>query len=524
MDATAHSKKRQPTAKNGGNNKGSQAQAVGAHMYPKNAGATERSRGGAKKTAGGSRGGRAEVTSFPRGTGHESTELAPTPAYTQLKAPEQIVTSLSRFIAECREALAHSQTTDDFAAAVRTIIPRVNVVVERLGGADASNPDPLTASRRMIVSADKKRANYVHEINRIANGLIVEVPSMRVLAMPTENITPSANPDAKNVDLFDIFHAHDGTIINLYWWSGEWHMGTANGFDVVDYHWIGTKTYREAFECSAGMSFNDFCSHLSTDTCYTFGFRFHEWHPLSCDPERVWFVQSVKIASAPAADDFTFTRSQAPPEGLGTEFPLQKRAAPVSYADMARENDRAHSAFLGAGGQERPAPHYGFILRYKDPALSRGDILLESSLGKTVRTLMYDIPKNYNIKVTLDHTNRSTYMSLKAFMCVDSRIAYAQLYPELIWRHTEFSGVFAGLCDLVVEFGRSRTSNPQQDPVTAFASGLAQKLLDRKHPVNFALDDIRPIVIDFLVKPQHLNLMFMKLYKDAPLADRPMSK
>lgn len=353
------------------------------------------------------------------------------------------------------------------------------------------------AMNRILLSCEHG-ALGTSTLARACNGVVLEYGTWNILSLPAPVLTSRCKIGqlCKDISKYDVFSVCDGTTVTLYWYNGEWHMSSANAFDVRGYTWMGELTYLEAMTAAAPSGFD--LAKLDKNKSYTVGFRHHDYHPLLTDPARMWLIQS-----------FDRTTGKVGPAKIG--IPPQPRADIPSHGVrdwVTTKNSRALDKYMVSARAGAPAIHYGYIFRAKNA--DNPDIVLESELLRKVRDTVYNLPQSQRKYIgAITPTVRLEYVVMKAYLCVSGRAIFMQLFPQFASRFKKYSETFAQLAAKIVVLLGDKAPAPPADGVRM--DGLAVLLanhLRRVVQVN-VMDAAGPsIVDDFLMHPQHLDLFY----------------
>jgi hypothetical protein len=291
---------------------------------------------------------------------------------------------------------------------------------------------------------------------------------------------------------------------------------------------------------------------LDPGRCYTFGFRHPNLHPLAADPPAVWNIQMADLARTPHAVDTAgglpgiphqavcrradipyragaeqslrladlvetlrtslteawdiITRANsAPPNAVAVGAPAGIVASPV--ADLATPPAAAvetQTVNNSAGTHDCPL-NYGFILRSRNPAITRGhsDILCESPLQRRVRRLVY-YPPPWTIRSQIDASIRMEYIALKAFLTATDRDDFIALFPELGARFDVYHQFVDDLIHEILKIqGCGRASTEYGGSLWELASVMLKHILQSEHDFTAYRNDAYSIVHDFVVRPEY---------------------
>lgn len=375
---------------------------------------------------------------------------------------------------------------------------------------------------RVLLTSDRLRADFSRELTRQCNGVVLEYPTWRLLSVPAGMFNPKYRlaDVVSNIKDYDVYDIKDGTTVTLYWHNEKWCLSSTNGFDVSDYQWMGPSTYYVAFT-SLMKNYPDFSfDKLEKNKSYTIGFRHKEFHPLLTDPQKMWFIQSCDIKHASAGDTISISTT----ENIG--LPLQTLSAlPNDCARTQWFNDKNNHSLNKYVSSVRngssPDIHYGFVFRSKT---GKPDIIVESTLLTSVRSLMYNLPKKQHQHAELiTADNRLEYTILRSYLSNYTKYTFLNLFPQFEDKYRKYDDLFSKLSNRIVNILRSRDSrNFTRTNFAARKAGtlaqridnLAMSLADhiRIHSQINVMDSQGPnIVLDFLMNKQHLDLYYTYL-------------
>lgn len=409
----------------------------------------------------------------------------------------------------------------------------------------------LSCDRRAAGAACGKRVSMYYA----CNGMVIDARTWRVLSLPPSAFNQS--PASKIINpflagnMYDIIRVDDGTVVTLYNWlhpvdGSVWALASSNGYDVSSLRWIGNLTYAEvfydlakrlypAFVMDTGMSLAPTAegavrlafTSLDTARCYTVGFRHHNFHPLMCDPERMWQIQCTNLQTM----ETTFNPSSG--EGL-PGVPGQNVYA--NWAELAREFSPGIAPPLqltleglrgfGKNAFEQavayiasPNPHsltrklnYGLILRSRDPSQTGAysDLLVETPLLARIRKIVYErAPRT--VRDNLSAEDRLEYNAMRAFLTAHEREDFLALYPQWTKRFQTYEEFVNNVVHLVIHATRQRAMAPtsREPPLTSATGQVAKALLVhicRYEKLAAFHKDTVSIVRDYVVNPEYAFL------------------
>jgi len=265
------------------------------------------------------------------------------------------------------------------------------------------------------------------QIEQEANGFIVslrEPDSPRPLAVPTRSMNHAPNAQTVNKFLtraecpYDITVALDGTVVSLYKWHEKWCMGTARGYDVSGYTWIGDKTHAAAFaeawaataetaETADGirvslgpdgrLAVEGVSDEDAARFSWTLGYSHPDFHALA-DAPSVWQIQAVELRT-----------------GRDCSHEAAILAPPPAEAPRLRSM-RAYRELLESEDGEFPPAFAGYVFRSRDPVATRdvSDFTIEAPRMSLARRLLYERPPKW-IQRELTSSTRPWYYAVSAW-------------------------------------------------------------------------------------------------------------
>ncbi len=300
-------------------------------------------------------------------------------------------------------------------------------------------------------------------------------------------------------------------------------MASTNGFDIGGFLWMGKHTYSDIFDIVSKLYPRFSYDTLDKNYSYTIGFRHPEFHPLLTDGARMWFIQCCALDQANAAPYKIVTSASA---DIGIPIQMPSMIPELSPRDVmewiAATNNQAMNAYTvsmkGAmkGSpyeQVTPVIHYGFILR-SDTA----DIIMESDLMKTVRKLVYNLPKNnYRNLVHIDALDRLDYAVLRAFLSENATGPFRILFPQFNEKFKTYNSLFLDLSSKIISILRQRSptdARPDDSvaPIDKLAKYFAQHI-QAQTGINVMNASGQSIVIDFLRDRRYLDMYYSFLFQ-----------
>lgn len=374
---------------------------------------------------------------------------------------------------------------------------------------------------RLIISVNNKYIDYTKPAHCECNGLVVEYPSWKILSVPPRTLDrrPVMSEVVDYITNGTVYEAADGTTVTLYWYGEKWCMSSANGIDVSHYKWTGPSTYFEAI-CSAAEQYGFDFDQLDKSKCHTIGFRFEDYHPLSTDPCKIWFVQSVDLAAVNEAGVIGAEYDNS--HGLPVQPTLKTQLSGKQLsAWMLEKNSAALINYCNNPCAEEV--HYGFVIR-----TDTRDILLESTLMHFIRCYVYNMPKVYRGRIKVAPESRIEYILLRVYLLNTPKRQFTQIFGQFADRFAVYDEIFGQLSNCVVQLLRNRcqgiaTPSPQfknkkltefTPKISALAAVLAEYIRNSAQ-IN-VMDAHGPgIVHDFIMTNKNLDMYFTYLFSGA---------
>lgn len=316
------------------------------------------------------------------------------------------------------------------------------------------------------------------------NGLIASTTDWTPVVIPVPNMQYNINTQAVNAfmsqNLYNIYLANDGTIVNFYYHNNQWCISTTNGIHMNNTMFHGI-SYQAAFTeslahvsqqvANATVAYEAFVAQLDTSASYTFGFKHPLFHPFREHRNsmyNVWFVQAIRrdgtavaaanIPTVAAQTQITRSRMNQLYNEAGAAYSNYASyvAQQLRQSSSASETSSAAASNAASSSQKpadaRPPPIvYGFILRTKDASVTKehSHLFVESSLMRKIRRYCYDQSRT---KVAVDaNLDRETYQHMSAYMNQESYYEYTILFPEVKLIFDKFAFNLAAVTDIIYQ-------------------------------------------------------------------------
>jgi hypothetical protein len=357
---------------------------------------------------------------------------------------------------------------------------------------EASETSEIVSRFRILLAANRFKANYNIPLVRQANGIVLEIYEREgklfcySLVVPPNDFNPHFEVDDVEHDFnqgkYQIYDIKDGTTLNLYYDPhyiesqtiteevegtsptpkihkihkvGAWLRSTKNAFNIDDLTWRGF-TYQKVID-DVLKNYPEFnLDRLDRNKVYSIGFKHPAFHPFG--QPREWldshFVEAaenwIKYAwLIQVYDRSTHTISEASDLGLPLQRPLDIEG--LNFAQMLERTRSALDEYRAAKG--KCTPFLGYILRTNDPQHSRtSDILLESDLWHSIRHSVYQLPfiANRTIREKQEQNFKSMqYIIIDAFLDLTKRELFSLLFPQFEEKHARLDKLIAQLVNAI---------------------------------------------------------------------------
>lgn len=382
---------------------------------------------------------------------------------------------------------------------LRTDMPAFENVVKYVQNwcCGAIAPRVLTSNsatgERIIFLSQPKNMKKSHAstplaaITGICGGIVLEYPSMDVLALPPTPLIDQFNRREllENFSSYTVEHAIDGTQLTAYWNDG-WKLSTANGYDVGDLKWFGGKTFMEA---TAEVVGSEFFTTLDRNCSHTFVIRHPQFHPLEADTMRGFSVVSVDIGYF--NNDFSYVTAVAPLPPLPRHELLPNMTPADHYKSLVNINRNSLYGLV----RLKTTPRYGFILRSTAPGLP--NIIMRSTLEIFLRDNIYNVPEDS----TVTAEKRLDFMILRGWLSYNTRFILGDLMPKRTGvLYKKFAQLIVDVTKLII------AGSEEGDKYHMVATAMCEKM--HADGVNF--DQLDPgaesQIADYLTNPKFAGI------------------
>jgi hypothetical protein len=367
------------------------------------------------------------------------------------------------------------------------------------------DPPKAGPARRVIISAKSKEYN---PLMSEANGLIATLTEGKWEPLVIPPRRPRTFIDRKfvaaNFKKYDIYHMDDGTSINLYWWAPEerWCISTVKGYDMGNVKWMG-RTYMDVFTevlTATGRDPDGFFASLDKGHSYSLGFSHPDFHPWQ-NAHGLWFIQQANLS----------TMETVPCQ---IDVPAQRRVKATSLGKLLATLPPALQKYLDG---ERP-PILGYVLRAKeDMPLEHAHILLESSLFREIRSVVYD---GLHTQAAREFEyDRQAYIIINAFLTQPISKRFCKLMPRFKAEYDKLLVITKRLVQAVAARYKAAEGDRIADakvrslrPEYANASNYIMQEIGKKRALSVKNPTYMHTIASFVLDPSMLHV-FHTLYK-----------
>jgi hypothetical protein len=411
----------------------------------------------------------------------------------------------------------------------RTVTPIVrrpdgshHLLLGKIFDSDDEDNFQATPGGRLLVRCRKRRNLAPHLKSTLfyeCNGLVLDTNTWKALAIPPRYFNINFKPKivdsflAKN--LYDLIRVDDGTVVTLYAAPSEptlWALASSNGYDVSSLLWMGPMTFAEVFydlverlypqfitETNMRLIRAERTTQLSFATldpawCYTVGFRHHNFHPLKKDPECMWQIQCATM------DGQISYEARLP---IIPKQTIIDSAGPTTIRNLQEMGKNALNEYV---------PHYGFILRSRDPQQTKEHsvVLLESPLLINMRKIVYEhAPRD--VQKDLSPMDRLEYNAMRAFLNQENRSKFLALFPEWTPKFRMYESFISNIVSQMVLILQQKKLAPlarvtaTETTTVQIAKALLKHIAKNEELPAFA-ENIDSIVRDWIVIPDYAFL------------------
>jgi hypothetical protein len=386
-----------------------------------------------------------------------------------------------------------------------------------------------TQPTRMVFYTSKNqrfvRESKMPELLSECNGLIIDMETLKPVVIPTYSLMHNIDSVAINANLannlYDVYPAQDGTIINLYYWEPmkSWRISTGRSMDATDSNW-GNTTYVDILEELLFVNkgnLETFYEHLDTTKCYTFGFKhpsMHMFHEGTNGPVyKLWFIQSVELDTGVVSNEVNDTalNELMSQYKISKQFPIDIPVSDGATMSLAHFNYNIKTAlkeFLKSG-----KVCYGFILRSRYPSRTGGNntILLESTLMQKIRHLWYH--SNYNEIAKQFDYDREKFTIIYSYLNINTHTSFIQLFPQYNEHYTQLSKITTTLVKGVAAYTASLETGATINNVDGVIKHIYESI-DKLYALHSSDKNIIKMISSYVLDTNFVDVYYKRFQWD----------
>lgn len=328
--------------------------------------------------------------------------------------------------------------------------------------ADTDTPDadkaclPTTmVPARILLSCDRASRNHQVELASECNGVVIDPSTWRVLSYPPAalsfNMPHNVIIDCLKNGWYTPIVADFGTVMTLYFKpakslklgarpdAGSWVLSTANGYEIDNKIWMGTRTFRELVDELFEKVQLDI-DQLDKNWCYSFGMHHPDYHPFNGggqDPIRGWFIRAVHLGEINT--DKCVRRLHEIPDGTSVDAKKMFNKLPGQHVDqeiinMTTISPQAAMQHMLTKCKEgsirsyiadrQKVPCYGYVLISRSPEII-SSCLLESDLMAYIRRTVCQRPPR---EIKPEH--RFNWMLVRSSFDISDKDYFRTVFPQ----------------------------------------------------------------------------------------------
>jgi len=346
---------------------------------------------------------------------------------------------------------------------------------------------------RIILTQSRNQSDFTNPITFQCNGLILDSTNWKVLAVPCCAFNPRSS--LKKIEAlykenkYKLYKIYDGTIINLYHYNDKWILGTTNSYEMNDCKFMGSKTYMgllsDIIKQYPEFSFEKLDIHYS----YCIGFKHQNMHLFSADKQKAWFIQKTNLETM--VTDYT-NITGLENQGIITEKP--------NFDTLIETNNKALRNYL-----KEFRIDFGYILRGEfAESKEQSNILLESTLLKKIRQLIYNFPRELTMNLT--NENRLGYIILRAYLNYSNRKIFIDLFPQYQRKFDEYKELINNLVTRIVQCYRNSNIKLTNDKKIDQLANIFIGYINREGRINSFNDNCKSIIYDYATDIEYIDI------------------
>ena len=387
--------------------------------------------------------------------------------------------------------------------------------------------------QRIIFIANRFKSDFNNPLSFECNGLIAEYDkennNYKLLVIPLElfnsqKLIKTEIEKYYNEGQYKLYKVYDGTIINLYYYNGEWKISTNKAYDANNLLFVNNKTYKFVLD-EILTYYPDFSyENLDTNKCYTLCLKYTQYHPfienIHYNNNKIILLQSIDM------NEFNTNKKLMINENDNIGLPISIQYDINNFKDI----NMIYLQLLNEIGRYKKEKHlanydpiFGIILRSTNFSNTKdySNILLESNLMSKIRNLVYNhtFTKKLNFYNVLDKTNNMiidknyynmlNLISLKVFLTKKDLNLFILLFPDFKPIMKMYDNMLKYMTKYLIKNYNIFSNNLNNiDKILKNSLNLETIELSNEFPINFnKLNKLMSIIyIDLKNKKLNLNV------------------
>lgn len=387
--------------------------------------------------------------------------------------------------------------------------------------------------QRVMFIANRFKSDFTNPLSFECNGLIAEYDkennNYKLLVIPLElfnsqKLIKTEIENYYNEGQYKLYKVYDGTIINLYYYNGEWKISTNKAYDANNLLFVNNKTYKFVLD-EILTYYPDFSyENLDINKCYTLCFKYTQYHPfienVHYNNNKIILLQSIDM------NEFNNNKKLIINENDNIGLPISMQYDINNFKDI----NMIYLQLLNEIGRYKKEKHlvsyepiFGIILRSRNFSNTKdySNILLESNLMSKIRNLVYNhtFTKKLNFYNVLDKTNNMiidknyynmlNLISLKVYLTKKDLNLFILLFPDFKPIMKMYDNMLKYMTKyLIKNYNIFSTNLNNIDKILKNSINLDTIELPNEIPINFnKLNKLMSIIyIDLKNKKLNLNV------------------
>ena len=154
--------------------------------------------------------------------------------------------------------------------------------------------------------------------------------------------------------------------------------------------------------------------------------------------------------------------------------------------------------------QEQPI-HYGYIFRGSFEELGENsNILIESSLMKKIRQLVYNLP--HKDELIFNNENIIDYITLRAYLNYSNSKVFIDLFPQYSRYYEKYKNFINELVNRILQCYRNKNIKLKPDQKIDGLATIFMQHINKNGAINPFDDICKNIIYDYIVDIEYIDL------------------